>query len=141
MLASPAAVAALRLVVCCAVVFASDGLFVGAIMRDSYVAMVERVQREPLRLRAGPAALASFAVALGVFLVALADGAPWRAEDQLRAAAFGACAFAIYNATNLAVFTQWSRRNAAIDTAYGTALCAGAYALASLITRREERHE
>lgn len=121
-------IAVLRLVACGLAVMLCDIIFVGFIMRRPYVKMVENVQKSRLSLRKLPALLASLSVVIGLWTISLSNDESWNARDQRNAAVFGLTAVLIYNATNLAVFVEWSVQNAIIDTFYGTILCALTYA-------------
>ena len=116
-----------RFLLCCFLVISADLLFVGCIMRRPYARMIESIQNSPVALRRLPALLASLSVCVGLWGISLVDADGWNQTNQRNATIFGFASFLIYNATNLSVFTNWSARNAVLDTLYGTMLCTVTY--------------
>lgn len=103
---------------------------------DFHKAFFQGVQKSPLSVRLGPAAIVYLLFAYALTCVAI-QPAKSLTDAAIRGAAVGAVMYGFYDATNLATLTGWTWSMALVDTAWGaTAGAITASALFALTNKK-----
>jgi uncharacterized membrane protein len=121
-----------------AVLLAADLLWVAAVMRPRYAALVRRVQggRDArYRAWAAAAAYATLAAGFAALVHPRLDAARPLEGAVVHGGAYGLVLYGVYDFTNAALFAEWDVPLALVDVAWGGAVHALA-ALAALAAAR-----
>lgn len=102
--------------------------------KPKYAKLVQAVQHKPMKVKTQSAIIAYTAMVLGLVLfvipAAKADPTPCKFYRAAKyGALFGFVVYAIYNATNYAIFQDYSLDMAILDTIWGTTV----YFLSTLV--------
>ncbi len=99
-----------------------------ALRLDYHKTFFQGVQKSPLVLRYGPAAIVYLLFAFALLHVAIKP-AKTLIEAATKGAAVGAVMYGFYDATNLATLRGWTWEMALVDTAWGAVAGSAASAL------------
>ena len=89
----------------------------------SYKSNTELIQKTTMKVNILPAAISYFLLAVGITLCIVQDKPVWW-HNTLYAGCLGLIIYGVYNATNAAIFTDYSTYIAIKDTIWGTFLMA-----------------
>ena len=107
------------------IILVSDAIWL-SINLPMYSAMVQNVQKAPMQVRALAAVVAYILMYMGLVILVIpaiqASGNTSFINIARTAGIFGLCVYGIWNATNMAIFTDFPLQVAIIDTLWGTTL-------------------
>jgi uncharacterized membrane protein len=103
---------------CALVMIALDALWIGALAKSLYQQGIGHLMSESPRLGVALLFYVVYAAGLVFFVVTQAQDEAWSAT-LLRAALFGAVAYATYDLSNLATLKDWPLSLSLIDIAWG----------------------
>jgi uncharacterized membrane protein len=112
-------------------VLAIDGMWIAAVMKDQYSAMIPRIQKQPMVVRMLPTILSYLTIILSVVLFSLPniDKSNRLVTSMMYGGVLGALMYGMFSFTNHALITNWSPVVVALDTVWGFVL----YTLVSYI--------
>jgi uncharacterized membrane protein len=94
--------------------------------KHRYASLVSGVQRSPMRVKLLPALIAYVAMVVSLYLIVLPlanntqGSIMWRA--LMSGGLFGLVLYGVFNATNMAIFSNYNIHVAILDTLWGTCL-------------------